>query len=564
MKNDVKDLEVFIKQVENHYEINGAVTKKYHIGGILNDEKFEKILTEQEFDAGKYATTVFGEKLLLNYGCNLKPPEMAKLIANCTKEYEVHDIYHFLGYAVINGKLVRITSHGVIDQNGPVNNCRVDIPGNYPCNPDYLKLPESEAEIEKLIKECLDLLLTPKEKPRFIGLITVAIATRALLTHILPIKLIYFFIGDSGNLKSTLAAVLQSFFYPGTREDSLSLNFLSTVAGIRLYCSIHNHSAVVADDYNTEKENEDLTESLTLEGTKSTPRYTAKSATVLEHPIKTNTALIVTGEHSFNTDKDSRHARVIYYEFIQNIISSEKLSQIQKSAAQGVYFKAMIPFTQWILANHERLEVEVKEKYEHFRKKATKELPAGTHQRLRENIADFFIGLYFFIDFCIEKKYLTEEERSKYLDPYWERIKKIITRQKEIIADYEPQGVFARFIKKALSDGRLHLKLQNDTYIDHFLEIKKGEEPTGNFLGYVKDESGDIYVPTTIDPHAVLNVLPKRLQSMIPPSQKSFWKKLDEFGLYIPMESGNKHRLKIAGHSTPVDCYLLHLSELFD
>jgi len=564
MKDDVIDIEVYIKVVENHHFNNSTTERKYRAGGKLGGEEFEKLLDEKEFDAAKFATPLFGEKLVLSNGCNLRPTEMAELIANCTKEYEVHDIYHFLGYAEINGKLVRITAHGVIDQNGPVKNCSVDIPGNYPCNPEYLKLPESEAEIEKPIKKCLDLLLTPKGKARFIGLITVPIATRSLLTHILTTKFIYFFIGDSGNLKSTLAAILQCFFYPGTREDSLSLNFTSTIAGIRLYCSIHNHSVVVIDDYNTAKKDEDLVELLTLEVSKSTPRLTAKSATELDHPIKTDTVFIATGEHSLNTDKDSRHARVAYIDFLPNRIAIKKLSQIQELAAQGVYFKAMIPFIQWILGNQERLEMEVKEKYEYYRERAAEELPDGTHPRLCENTADFIIGLYFFIDFCIEKKYLAEEERNKYLDPYWEKIKRIISNQQEIITNYEPQGVFARFIKKALTDGRLHLKSQNDTYIDHFRPIQMDKEPAGDFLGYVKDESGDIYVPTNSDPSTILDVLPKRLQQMLSPSQKTFWKRLDEFGLYIPMESGNKHWVKIAGQPESVACYLIHLPKLFD
>lgn len=564
MKDDVKGIEVFIKKIENHYQINGEVTKKYHIGGILDGEEFEKLLTEKEYDAGKFGTALFSEKLVLNNGCNLRPLEMAELIAKYTKEYEVHDIYHFLGYAVINNKLVRITPHGAIDQNGPVKSFSVDIPGNYSGDPEYLILPESEAGIQELIKKCLTLLLTPKGKARFIGLITVAIAARSLLTYILPIKFIVFFIGDSGNLKSTLAAVLQSFLYPGTKEDSLSLNFGSTVAGIRLFCSIHNHSVVVIDDYNTAKQDEELIELLTLEGSKSTPRFVAKSATELDQPINTNSTLIGTGEHSLNTDKDSRHARVTYFEFLPNRIPIKLLSQIQEYAAQGVYFKAMIPFIQWILANHERLVVEVKEKYEYFREKASAELPDGTHRRLCENTADFFIGLYFFIDFCIEKGYLAEEEKREYLSPCWESIKQIISKQQEIIANYEPQGVFARSIKKALSDGRLHVKSQNVTYIDHFRPIKKGEEQAGYFLGYVKDKSGDIYVPTTIDPHSILNVLSKRLQRMLPANQKSFWKRLDDLGIYIPMESGNKHRLKIAGQPEPIACYLIHLPGLFD
>lgn len=564
MKDNVIDIEVYIKAIENHHHINGEVTKKYRIGGKLGGEEFEKLLTEQEYDAGRFGTALFGEKLVLNNGCNLKQGEMAALIADCTKEYETYHVFHFLGYVIFNDEIIYITSNGAINKDGPIKNCSVVIPGNYSCNPEYLKLPETEAEIKELIKQSLSLLITPKGSARFIGVITVPIATRGLLTHIVPTKSIIFFIGDSGYLKSTGAAVQQSFLFPGITESSLPLNFASTTNGMRLYCSFANNSVVVIDDYNTAKVDDVLSEFLTLENSKTTPRLTAISGSELGQPVKTNTTIIVTGEHSLNTDKDSRHARVNYIEFLSDSIPVKKLSQIQESAAQGVYFKAMTPFIQWNLANHERLEVEVKEKYEHFREKAAKELPAGTHPRLCENTADFFIGLYFFIDFCIEKKYLAEEERNKYLDPYWERIKRIISRQQKIIADYEPQGVFARFIKKALLDGKLYLKSQNDTYIDHFRPIKNGEKPAGDFLGYVKDKSGDIYVPTTIGLSTILNVLPKRIQRMLTPTQKSFWKKLDELGIYIPKESGNKHRLKIAGHSKPVDCYLIHLPKLFD
>lgn len=520
----------------------------------------------KEFGDAKFSTNLFNEKLIEETGENLTSAEVRLQIRDNRgygREEDIH-VFHFLGYVKLNGEIIYITSNGAINKDGPIKNCNVVIPGNYSCDPEYLKLPESEAEIKKLIKQCLSLLLTSEGKSRFIGLITVPIATRGLLTHIVPIKCIFFFVGDSGNLKSTGAAVQQSFSFPGITENSLPLNFSSTTNGMRLYCSFANNSVIVIDDYNTAKVDEVLSEFLTLENSKTTPRLTAISGSELGQPVKTNTTIIVTGEHSLNTDKDSRHARVIYSEFLRNSIPIKKLSRIQELAAQGVYFKAMIPFIQWNLVNHERLEVEVKEKYEYYRERATEELPDGTHPRLCENTADFFIGLYFFIEFCIENKYLTEEERNKYLDPYWERIKRIISRQQKIIADYEPQGVFARFIKKALTDGRLHLKSQNDTYIDHFRPIQKGEEPAGDFLGYLKDESGDIYVPTTIDLPTILNVLPKRIQRMLSPSQKSFWKKLDEFGLYIPMESGNKHWVKIAGQSESVACYLIHLPKLFD
>ncbi len=307
-------------------------------------------------------------------GENLTPSEIRQLIKenrDYGREEDIH-VFHFLGYVIFNDEIIYITSNGAINKDGAIKNCSVVIPGNYSCNPDYMKFPESETEVKELIKQSLSLLPSPKGSARFIGLITVPIATRGLLTHIVPIKSIFFFIGDSGNLKSTGAAVQQSFLFPGIAESSLPLNFASTTNGMRLYCSFANNSVVVIDDYNTAKKDDVLSEFLTLENSKTTPRLTAISGYELGQPVKTNTIIIVTGEHSLNTNENSRHARVNYIEFLPNSIPIKKLSHIQESAAEGVYFKALTPFIQWILANHERLVVEVKEKYEQFRRKLPK------------------------------------------------------------------------------------------------------------------------------------------------------------------------------------------------
>lgn len=81
MRKNVLTTEVFIKRVENQHDKHLAITRKYLIGGILDDKRFEKLLNEQEYDAGKFGIALFCEKLILNNGCNLKALEMAAL--NC-------------------------------------------------------------------------------------------------------------------------------------------------------------------------------------------------------------------------------------------------------------------------------------------------------------------------------------------------------------------------------------------------------------------------------------------------------------------------------------------------
>lgn len=397
------------------------------------------------------------------------------------------------------------------------------------------------------------------------GLITLVIVARSLLTHILATKVIFVFIGDSGNYKSTLAAVLLSFLFPGTKEDSLTLNFSSTEKGMRLLMSLLKHCLVVIDDYNTDKKEESKVEFLTVDQSRMTARVTAKSATELDQPVKTNTTLVCTAERPFNTNEASRLARVIHLEFTKGFIKIDRIIKLQSLAENGVFFIAMLMFIQWILKNHDRLEQEVKNKYEELRSNAAAELPDGTHPRICENAADFFLGICFFIQFCIENKYLSEDERNKYLDPIWVRIKEIIIDQDRIIANYEPSGIVARSIKNALSEGKLYLKRRkDDTYVDHFLKIKEGEEPSGEFLGYIKNESGDIYVPADIEISVILDVMPRRIQSMLPNTKIKFWTALADLGLRIPTNTSNKDRISIKGYEKSVACYHLRLPGLFE
>lgn len=164
VKDPVKDLEVFIEGVENHHYINGEKTKKFQVGGKLDGEKFGKLLSEQEFDAGKFGTSLFGEKLALTKGCNLGQRDITKLIAKCTKEYKIFHIFHHLGYTDLGEDKVYVTSNGVINKDGLVENCSVDVPSTPPSDPKRIKIPETEEEKAGMINSCLGLLLVPQKK----------------------------------------------------------------------------------------------------------------------------------------------------------------------------------------------------------------------------------------------------------------------------------------------------------------------------------------------------------------------------------------------------------------
>ncbi|MBS0588331.1 MAG: hypothetical protein JSS37_10370 [Proteobacteria bacterium] len=164
MKDDVEDIKVYLEAIEIHHHINGEITKNYDIGGKLKGEKFRKILTEQEYSIGKFSTSLFGEKLALNNRQNLSQREITESISRYTKEYEILHIFHYLGYTDLGEDKVYVTSNGVINKDGLVENCSVDVPSTPPSDPKRIKIPETEEEKAEMINSCLGLLLVPQKK----------------------------------------------------------------------------------------------------------------------------------------------------------------------------------------------------------------------------------------------------------------------------------------------------------------------------------------------------------------------------------------------------------------
>ncbi len=535
----------------------------YRVGGEIGDQQFKLTISEKEFHDADFSTKLFGSIWVEKFGENLTASKIRQKIKENREYGREKDIHSFEthGFTNLDGREIYVSGNGAFDENGVIENSIVINQDRHQPNPEFLKLPKSIDEQNQFIKTALDLLLDDNGNARLLGLVTVGIATRSVLAHILPVKFLPFFIGETGRFKSSIALILLSFLKPGICNGYMSMDFNSSIKGIRLRLAHSNHGIELLDDYNTMRIEEDLVELLTLENSQVTTRFTASSATELSAPITMNTTPVVTGEVPLNTDKESRENRIIYFMFGPDITFLKELSQLQKYAEQGLFFRFMLLYIQWIMHNRDRVTEEIKHLYDLYRKKAVKVLPAGTHLRVCENTSDLFLGLRIFIMFCIERKILAEEKKKKYIHSCWQLVIEIISRQQHIIASYQPKGVITKSIKKALSENKLYLQAQNVTNV---IPLNKGKKPTGDFLGYVRDESGDIYVPTTIDPCVILNFLPKRIQGLLSPSPKSFWKRLAELGVYIPMESGNKSRLKISGHSEPVACYRLHLPNLFD
>lgn len=394
-------LSIYLEKVTTIHLDPQQTIRVYIVAGELGGEKFQAQLTESEFDKMNFGTKLFGEKLFLTLCVKLRSVEIIELLKD-VKEYKETHLYRYQGYSTINGERVYLSSNGVFNKNGLIDDHNVEIATGYLGKPEYSAIPKKREGRIKLVELTLE-LFDPKENC-FVGVTMFAPAARAALTHFLPSKVSYFNLGETGAWKSVFSAAAQSALLPGTTEESLPLNFQSTTKGMRLLSAGFNNSLLVIDDYNTEKVDEELIELLTIGNSQSTGRHTAKSATELDQPVKTNNVNIITGEVAFNTDKDSRHFRIVYLEFIPNIISSAELSEIQRRASEGVYYQTMMLFIQWILSNHESLEETVKDKYELMRVRATKDLPQGTHLRLCENAADFFLGIYFFTQFCAHKR----------------------------------------------------------------------------------------------------------------------------------------------------------------
>lgn len=280
-------------------------------------------------------------------------------------------------------------------------------------------------------------------------------------------KFILWLIGKTGSRKSTMAALLLSFFGTFT-ATTLPLSFRDTANSINEQCYMTKDLPVVIDDFHPCGHQEQSRMTATAQNIARNygdragkSRLTSDCDLRAARPPQGNA--IVTAE--FPPDiGESGTARCFTIELKQGDVNLQTLTSLQRLAADGTLNRCGFAYTEWLrecfLFDEETVKKFIKALRALFETYRTEfnDGNKSSHGRVAENVAWLRMGFHFLLMFLEHhlsygEAYVTEMEEQ-----FKEMLYRIACRQSDAIEQDKPSHLFLRKFFSLLESGQIYLK----------------------------------------------------------------------------------------------------------
>lgn len=354
-------------------------------------------------------------------------------------------------------------------------------------------------------------------------------------------KFVLFLVGKTGSRKSTLAALMLSFFGKFTASE-LPLSFRDTANSILYNAFSLKDVLTVIDDLHPSSRMEEQKMNGTAQAIMRAygdrtgkGRLRADSTLMESRPPQGNA--IITAEFAPDIG-ESGTARYFALELKESDVDLQMLSSYQREAANGTLQRCMFAYTEWIKETFLHSE-EAKQEFvkflsarflscrEEFRKSDIR-----CHGRVPETVAHLRMGMDFFLLFLKEKSVLDEESCAEIQQRFRDILYCLAARQAENIEQDKPTHVFIRKLYALLES--------NQAYVDD--KNNPAEFGFGTCLGYQDDTF--LYLHSELC-HKVVRKFCEEQGENFSCTHKSLLKALAEEGLIEPGAKQNTRPLRV-------------------
>ncbi len=354
-------------------------------------------------------------------------------------------------------------------------------------------------------------------------------------------KFVLFLIGKTGSRKSTLAALMLSFFGRFTASE-LPLSFRDTGNSI-----IHNAFTLkdvltCIDDFYPGSAQEEKKLTATAQSImrsygdrQGRGRLKADATPMEPRPPQGNA--IVTGE--FPPDiGESGTARYFALELREGDVDLQTLSAFQKEAAKGTLQHCMFGYVQWL---KERFLCDGKTEREFvsmlgqtFEKCRNDFLSSGIrcHGRVPEMVAWLEIGMRMLLMFLLERNVITDEQSDSFYNTYQTMLYDLARKQADSIVEDKPTRKFLRKLYALLESGQACL-LKRDYRYDFI---------PNSFVGY--EDEDYLYLNKDIT-HKLVKKLCEEQGESFSISARGLLSALVEEGIAEPGRDQNTKTLRV-------------------
>ena len=280
-------------------------------------------------------------------------------------------------------------------------------------------------------------------------------------------KFTLFLTGRTGTRKSTIAALILSFFGAFTSTD-LPMSFQDTANSITANAFTLKDVLTCIDDFypsdNAEmkKLNTTAQKIMRAYGDRTGRGRMRADCTLMENRPPQGNA-IITGELRPDVG-ESGIARYFPLELKDGDVNLAYLTEYQGEAAQGVYRRTMYAYTEWLKRrficdddHEEKFVKRLRELYDYYRSDF---LSHGVkcHGRLPEIVACLMIGMRFFLYFLKENGVIFQDEKDEEIKNFSDLLLRVAAQQAVDIEYEKPANIFVRKLYALMESGDIVLK----------------------------------------------------------------------------------------------------------
>lgn len=492
----------------------------------------------QQFRDGSWVLEQLGGEAIVE-AVPRSSDHLAAGIQHLSGEIPKRIAYAHTGWACIDGAQVYLTSTGGIGPDGPVD-VEVELPEAL--RGFALPQPPSGDELNAAIRTSLDLLRLGPETVMFPVL---AAIYRAPLGSL---NVVVFIVGQTGSLKTAVAAVAQQHYGSGLDAHHLPLSFTDTANALEGELFLLKDVVAVIDDFapggtrtDMQRAHRDADRVFRSAANGQGRRRMRADATI--RPVKPPRALILaTGEDL--PQGHSIRARTHAIQIDPNTIDTERLTEMQRHADSGLLSVAMAGYIQWVSVQRDNIAGQLKAEITDLRDEAR---GATSHRRPVESAASLALGLRYFLRFAEQEGAITAPEHQDLWDRGWSAILNSTTSQEQHHQDADPVTRFVGLLNSALVAGTAHIAddeghAPNDRRAWGWRDGSFDAEPHGRRVGWVQGDN--VYLDRD-SAYATVQKLANEAGESLPIAASTLGKRLHERGLLASTEQQGRGTLTV-------------------
>jgi hypothetical protein len=458
-------------------------------------------------------------------------------------------IYGHTGWVQLDGEWIYLSSSGGIGVDGTI-----DVEIELPDGLRGFSLPEPPhgSALVEAVRASLKLLELGPPPVMFALLATIY---RAPLGSS---DLTTFIVGQTGSLKTAVAAVAQQHFGAELDAQHLPLSFTDTANSLEGQLFLLKDVLAVIDDFAPGGTRTDVQRShrdadrVFRSAANRQGRRRMRADTTIRPAKPPRAAILATGEDL--PQGHSLRARTYAIQTDPGMIDAERLTELQHAAADGTLSAAMAGYVQYLARAYTTVRDGLKEELADLRVIAR---GRTAHRRSVDGAASLLLGLWYFLEYAETSGAIDDTQR---LD-LWERgtaaILTGVEGQEQHHQDADPVARFIGLLNSALATGTAHVADgQGHQPLDPGAWGWRDGEPQGRRIGWISDDN--LYLDRD-GAYAAVQRLANESGEALPITASTLSKRLHEHGLLASTEQRGRQTLTVRRKLEDARRSVLHL-----